>query len=318
METKRVKKPISIVIPSHNEASYLPVLLSSITNHLHDNFQCQTIVVDNGSNDETQKVLEDWIIDYIQLEEKTFPSIARNIGAKNAKNDVIVFLDADTEITVNWANQLAKVWPELSSSSMLVTGAKCSIPSPPSLIEKYWFANLGRGTTPSYINGCNIITNRITFSNNIGFNEKLETGEDVDFADRANRAGAKVIHDSGFKIFHHGYPKTLMAFIRREIWHATGDISSTKHFFASKVAIVSLVFSLLHLLAIVNTIYYVPLSLAFLLGIIGICVLSSVRMFRKTGVTQVLIGVFIYYFYYAGRTIGLTKGFLRNTKTPLS
>ena len=94
-----IKKKISIVIPSHNEARHLPKLLRSIDNLLMSLFDPQIVVVDNGSSDGTQELLKDMCLVLKRIEKKEFPSIVRNFGTQFAANEVLIFLDADTEVT---------------------------------------------------------------------------------------------------------------------------------------------------------------------------------------------------------------------------
>ena len=302
-----IKKKISIVIPSHNEARHLPKLLRSIDNLLMSLFDPQIVVVDNGSSDGTQELLKDMCLVLKRIEKKEFPSIVRNFGTQFAANEVLIFLDADTEVTEAWGKRLNQIWDELDRGDLLVTGAKCSVPNDPTMIEKYWFDKLGVGSDPTYINGCNIVTNKTTFQTIGGFDEELETGEDVDFAKRSKQEATLIRHDSAFRVIHHGYPKSLMAFIRRELWHSTGDLVDRSHFFRSKVALASLLFLFFHTFALISLIFEIAAFSICVLGIVLICMLSSVRAFRKTSLYQILMGTLIYYFYYTGRAAGIIK-----------
>lgn len=45
-------------------------------------------------------------IKIIQLAQKTMPAIARNIGAKNASGDILLFLDSDTYLAQDWISKM--------------------------------------------------------------------------------------------------------------------------------------------------------------------------------------------------------------------
>lgn len=305
------KKAITIVIPAHNESSYLPTLLDSIHRLLQDRFDLDIVVIDNGSTDATQSQLQSRPIRLKVLEKKVIPSIARNIGASCAHFEVMVFLDGDTELTQEWADRMDASWQTLADKSALITGARCSVPQNPTIVEKYWFEPINSGRQANYINGCNVITNRTSYDLLGGFDEDLETGEDVDFCNRARLAGITVQHDAAFKIIHHGYPKSLKAFVKREMWHAKGDLVDASHFLRSKVALASMAFLLLHVAAI----FALLLSdsavwpLLALLGIILLCLASALNAFRHHGLIQLLLGTAIYYAYLFGRSMAIFKRF---------
>lgn len=85
---------ISVIIPTYNRANYLSEAIDSVLAQTYKNYEI--IVVDDGSTDNTRKVLEKYSnkIRYIYQENKG-PSAARNNGIKNAKGELIAFLDSD-------------------------------------------------------------------------------------------------------------------------------------------------------------------------------------------------------------------------------
>src|SRR6185295_10355490 len=91
----------SVIIPALNEGHCLPALLSSIASLLRDP-QIEVIVVDAGSHDATASVAERFGCRVIRNQVKVKPSTARNQGAFASKGKVLVFLDADIEVTQYW------------------------------------------------------------------------------------------------------------------------------------------------------------------------------------------------------------------------
>ena len=83
---------ISIIIPSYNEAKYLPLLFESIKNQTLA--PKEVIVVAGQSNDGTEKIVKQY--GYTLVPEKNDgPAKARNQGAKISKGELLIFLDAD-------------------------------------------------------------------------------------------------------------------------------------------------------------------------------------------------------------------------------
>jgi len=88
------KPRICVIIPTYNSARFLPEAVESA---LYQTFSPEeVIVVDDGSTDNTEDVLEPFRgrIHYIRQENQG-PAVARNRGISEAKGDLIAFLDAD-------------------------------------------------------------------------------------------------------------------------------------------------------------------------------------------------------------------------------
>ncbi|MTH17540.1 glycosyltransferase [Flavobacterium sp. LC2016-01] len=86
---------ISIVIPCYNDVQYIRQSVNSALNQTYPNKEI--IIVDDGSNDETKKVLktiEPKITKLITQENKG-QSTARNVGIREAKGEYILVLDSD-------------------------------------------------------------------------------------------------------------------------------------------------------------------------------------------------------------------------------
>lgn len=84
---------LSIIIPTKNEEGDLPVLLSSIK--LQTLQPTEIIVADANSTDRTREIA---ISFGAKVVDGGLPSVGRNLGAKIAEGDIILFLDADVEL----------------------------------------------------------------------------------------------------------------------------------------------------------------------------------------------------------------------------
>lgn len=90
---KAPSRMISVIIPAHNEQDYLPRTLDSLARQNYGWFE--VIVVANGCADATADVARGRCHRLIVLSRKSL-GVARNLGARMAKADLLVFLDADT------------------------------------------------------------------------------------------------------------------------------------------------------------------------------------------------------------------------------
>lgn len=95
-------KKVSIIIPTFNNLKYTKKCLTSIKKRTKKNFY-EIIVVDNASTDGTQSYLKTQKdINCILNEKNNNFAGACNQGASVAKNDVLLFLNNDTEVHENW------------------------------------------------------------------------------------------------------------------------------------------------------------------------------------------------------------------------
>jgi glycosyltransferase involved in cell wall biosynthesis len=85
---------VSVVIPTYNCDRYIVQAIESVLSQTHSNFEI--IVVDDGSTDQTQRVLKPYLnrIRYIHQQNQGV-SAARNHGIQESKGEFVAFLDAD-------------------------------------------------------------------------------------------------------------------------------------------------------------------------------------------------------------------------------
>jgi hypothetical protein len=147
-----------------------------------------------------------------------------------------------------------------------------------------------------------MILRRQFFQQLNGFDETLNTGEDYDISQRARAAGAKIVLDDALKAEHWGFPRTLGAFIRREMWHGASDFRSVRSILASRVALMTVGFVTLHIALIIGAVLGSALVvLPAALGIAGLCVLSALRKYSGQSAHVIVIDSMLFYTYYIGR-----------------
>jgi glycosyltransferase involved in cell wall biosynthesis len=92
---------VSVILPVFNAEATLPETLSSIAAEFvsHPEIQWQVIAVDDGSTDDSLKILEQWSfklpMTIASLSHTGSPAGPRNHGIETATSDYVFFLDAD-------------------------------------------------------------------------------------------------------------------------------------------------------------------------------------------------------------------------------
>lgn len=96
----------SIIIPTLNEEKFLPNLLTSLTRQTQKDFE--VIVVDGQSRDSTVQTARRFgrRLPLTVLRQKQGVSRQRNTGAKMAKGDWLVFVDADSVLLSNFIERI--------------------------------------------------------------------------------------------------------------------------------------------------------------------------------------------------------------------
>lgn len=99
---------VSVIIPVYNGEKYIRECLNSVLNQTINDYE--VIVINDGSNDGTQLICEEFNNKFINVRVFHFVnrgvSAARNIGIKKAKGDYVVFVDADDSVHEKYLEKL--------------------------------------------------------------------------------------------------------------------------------------------------------------------------------------------------------------------
>ncbi len=91
----------SLIIPAYNEEAYLPHLLPTVEEARHRYTggpdRIEVIVVDNASTDSTPQIAEQWGCKLVRVEKRVIAA-SRNGGARQARGEILCFIDADSRI----------------------------------------------------------------------------------------------------------------------------------------------------------------------------------------------------------------------------
>jgi glycosyltransferase involved in cell wall biosynthesis len=99
---------VSVIIPAYNEEKYIRKCLDSLLTQTYKDVEI--IVIDDGSTDKTLKILRDYEKKYenvkILTQKHKGPGEARNLGAKEAKGEILALVDADMEFDERYIEKL--------------------------------------------------------------------------------------------------------------------------------------------------------------------------------------------------------------------
>lgn len=112
---------ISIIIPSYNQAEYLPdAIESALTQKVKP---LEIIVIDDGSQDKSLEIARKYPVKVISQVNKGLAS-ARNTGIMNALGDYCLFLDADDMMKENCIERMTQIIKE-TDADVVAPSFKC-------------------------------------------------------------------------------------------------------------------------------------------------------------------------------------------------
>lgn len=191
-------KKVSIILPTYNRAHIIKKSIDSILHQTYENFEL--IIVDDGSNDNTEQVVEnikDSRLIYHKYENNRGPSKARNVGIELALGQYIAFADSDD---VWRENKLSKQMELINNSDYkivycpyaLVKGkTSCRIPSDAeSIVEGNIFEKLLCG---NLVGAPTLLLKKECLETIGGYNEDIHSLEDWELVLRLSK-----VYEIGF------------------------------------------------------------------------------------------------------------------------
>jgi glycosyltransferase involved in cell wall biosynthesis len=213
---------VAIIIPALNEAQHIGNCLESLARLAGGVEVVDVIVVDNGSTDQTTTLALQSGARVLSNPGASIGAL-RNLGARSTRADVLAFLDADCTVAPDWLRNAIRCMEETDAG---IVGSTHAFPENASWTARAAsLASADKVGEVNYIPSGNMFARRAAFEAVDGFNEALQTNEDVDLCRRVSRQGYLVRADPSIKAVHHGIPRSVAEFVRREIWHGLGSFS---------------------------------------------------------------------------------------------
>jgi glycosyltransferase involved in cell wall biosynthesis len=183
------KVAISVIIPAFNEEKYIGNVFDGLRHQTFRDFE--TIVVDYLSTDRTREIARKYA--RVVVERREGIGRARNRGAKAAKGDILVFLDADTKPSRTLLETYYNAFRD--TSDVAATGPILPLEKTNKRVSLGYkvvsilFVKSSILFGRASIVGSNFAVRREIFERVRGFNEKYLTYEDWDLSLRIRKLG---------------------------------------------------------------------------------------------------------------------------------
>jgi chitin deacetylase len=201
----------SVVIPALNEEDYIASCLAVLSKQDYQG-EFEVIVVDNGSTDKTIAIAQNFGVKVV-TEPLTGVTYALIRGCQQAKNEVLVFTDADSKPPINWLSQINICFN--SSPDIVACGGPYKFYDGGAIFN--FFTNFI--VMPVYLKlffprmkslSCvNLAVRRNIYEKSGGFNSMIQWGQDAELCQRVQKFGEILLDPNNvvltsFRRYHGG------------------------------------------------------------------------------------------------------------------
>jgi glycosyltransferase involved in cell wall biosynthesis len=204
--SERSNPAISVIIPVYNGAQQLEMNLQAIADSKVA--PMEVIVVDDGSTDTSIDVAQRFGAKILSTGGRTGPAHARNLGAKEAKGEILFFIDADVCVHADTIGRVMKAFADDPKLDALI-GSYDTAPQATDFLSRYknlmhcFVHQTARREACTFWSGCGAIRRQI-FAEHSGFDEgyRRPAIEDIELGYRLMRAKRKLMLDRDVLVKH--------------------------------------------------------------------------------------------------------------------
>jgi glycosyltransferase involved in cell wall biosynthesis len=218
---------VSVILSTYNRCRTLEKALSSVAaSTLPESIEWEVLVVDNNSSDRTREVVEDFCSRYpgrfrYLFEREQGKSYALNTGIREARGDVLAFMDDDVSVEPTWLRNLTG---ELHNREWAGAGGRIILQWPPSLpawllidgpLARHGFPGFDQGQEAKQLVGppfgTNMAFRKGMFEKYGGFRTDLgpspsnqipRPSEDTEFGRRLIAGGERLRYEPSAVVYH--------------------------------------------------------------------------------------------------------------------
>lgn len=252
---------LSVIIVNYNVRFFIEQCIISLQ-RASENLNVEIIVIDNNSNDDSCKIIEEKYKDVILIrnEENIGFSKANNIGVENAKGEYVLIINPDTVVAedsldniLTYARSKSNLGilgvKQIDGSGKFAPESKRGLPTPRVSFNKlfgisskqsgkYYATHLSENETGvvDVLSGAFMLLKRAVYNEVNGFDEDyFMYGEDVDLSYKILHSGYRNYYFSKSSIIHFKGESTVKDIVYLNYFHEAMKIFYKKHFKLNKI-----------------------------------------------------------------------------------
>jgi glycosyltransferase involved in cell wall biosynthesis len=217
---------LSVIIPTYNRKEILDKSLAALFNQTYPKSNYEIIVIDDGSTDGTERKMKEIMenssvsLKYFRQENKG-PAAARNVGIKNAKGEILLFIGDDIIATSNLIEEHVNYHNLYPKENTAILGYVTWHPDLEVTPFMYWLENGGpqfsfNAITEDKKENCgNFCTVNISLKRQFLLHHGLfsedfpyASHEDIELGYRLEEKGLKIIYKPS-AVGYHMHPVTI-------------------------------------------------------------------------------------------------------------
>lgn len=219
----------SIIVPTYDRHEALTACVRAIRQLDYPQNRFEVIIVDDGSPVPVKAYsyhFQDDLTIRVLRQSNAGPASARNMGAQQARGDILAFTDDDCIPATRWLRELAQSANEAPTGLVggrTVNGLDHNLYSTASqmIVDEAYAYFLSRDSDLRFFASNNMAVSAKFFQESGGFDSSFRTSEDRDFCDRWIRRGHPLVYAPNALVYHHHH-LTLMAFCRQHFHYGRG------------------------------------------------------------------------------------------------
>lgn len=227
LDDNRVTPPprFSIIIPTHGRSKRLPATLSALERLDVDSGAIEVIVIDDGTVPPVA-VPKSTLAVRVLRQPRGGPARARNHGAREARGQILIFLDDDCEPDKGWLREISRrLDPGVAVGGSMWNGQPENVFAEAShlVVEEFTRSQRSDSDSPRFLPTANLALYKDSFFAAGGFDERFPAaaGEDREFCARWLSRGFSLELEPA-AIVYHSHPMGLMRFLRQHYAYGNG------------------------------------------------------------------------------------------------
>jgi GT2 family glycosyltransferase len=197
---------ISVIVPVYDGGDSFRICLSSLA--ALTPAAREVIVVDDGSVDGSGRLASEFRAEVLSTPVRSGPACARNVGARYASGDILLFVDADVAVPPDTAGRVVEAFrsrPELSA----LFGSYDDAPAAADFLSQYknlmhhFVHQTGNEDAFTFWAGCGAVRREV-FLDLGGFDERYREPsiEDIELGYRLKNAGCRILLVKTLQVKH--------------------------------------------------------------------------------------------------------------------